>query len=80
VGKRTGEDDFAFRTDRDDLTSETPLLTANQEKAVKALQALGSDAYWLEQAHKNGVHNDALVLVMAGRVRSAISQDTIIYR
>jgi hypothetical protein len=72
----TGEDDFMFHTDRDDLTSEVPSLTANQERAVRALKALNSDAYWLEQAHKNGVHNDVEVLLMAQRVRGRIEKVT----
>ena len=73
VGECTHDDLDFYSTTYADLFASTPPLSADQEHAVNALNALQTDAFWLQEAHRNGVYDDAMVISMAQANRIMIA-------
>jgi hypothetical protein len=44
-------------------------LSDGQQKAVDAMNQMSTDAFWLQAAHDNGIHDDAVVMRLASRTR-----------
>jgi hypothetical protein len=57
-----------------DLFYSTPPLSEHQTHAVNSLNDLATDDYWIIEAHKNGVYDDATVRAMAARARVMITR------
>lgn len=63
--------DFTYRvTWLSDLFADDPPLTKNQEYAVRRLNAMSSDRFWLMTAYENGIHDKARVLWLASLARA----------
>ena len=59
-------DDLNFSvSDYADLFDPTPPLSAHQTHALEALNHLATDDFWITEAHKNGIYDDATVKAMA---------------
>jgi hypothetical protein len=58
-----------------DLFYSIPPLSAHQTNAVEALNHLATDEYWIAQAHKNGIYDDATVKAMAAKARYTVSKE-----
>ncbi len=66
-------EDFTYTSSKwDDLFATTLPLSRGQENAVAALNAMGTDAFWLRAAHANGDHRDAHTLAAAQAARAAL--------
>jgi hypothetical protein len=63
-----------FVTPYADLFYSTPPLSEHQVHAVDTLNRLATDEFWLSEAHKNGIYDDATVKAMASRAREMISK------
>jgi len=76
AGDSLGDDrDLNFSVTRyADLFYSTPPLSEYQTDAVGALNSLATDDFWITEAHKNGVYDDATVKAMAARARAMINK------
>jgi len=67
-------DENFFVTPYADLFYSTPPLSIRQTYAVDTLNHLATDEFWIAEAHKNGVYDDATVKAMAARTRKMIAK------
>jgi hypothetical protein len=66
-GENTPSEDLTYKvTWMGDLLDEDPPLSEGQAAAVKALEYVGTDAFWLQAAHRNGIYDDAKLLRLKG--------------
>lgn len=63
------ERDYHFRLAHEFFT---PAMTTGQQEAVNEMNHMMSDEYWLLEAHKNGIYDDAAVLEAAAENRAAL--------
>jgi hypothetical protein len=52
----------------------TTPLSEHQTHSVDALNRLAPDDFWITEAHKNGIYDDATVKAMAARAREMITK------
>jgi len=75
LGEKVLQDDRNFYvTPYADLFSTTPPLSDHQVHAVDALNRLATDDFWIAEAHRNGIYDEATIRTMATRTRELITK------